>query len=360
MPSSGDSASTPDKDEEARPSASPSCGARTLFPSLHPPSNRPRPTQAVLTFSLTPGSAGRCVACGRNPVSAPIKLLCGHDICATHLAFFSSPASAPLGSRSMVPSVPSVTRTGSLISMPSEISTPDFGVLDNNEGSHPGPPIDPSAASGSLWAATTVPLAQDFKNELGPTPSQPADQPAAGTFNILKLSNHTTHRHKLSAQRNLAFTNDLGQSEDLPLDSRLSSPEVPSLSSTERALSPLHFSDLGEPNPPASPPLHLAYNRNTPVPDPYPLAPLDDEDVDMEEAQPRFMEDDGRNLNLALIQSVHDGPFIEEPDFEILNRDVPPPRLPTADEIFQLSRFGINHDDEDDTELAEWAEELLR
>lgn len=180
------------------------------------------------------------------------------------------------------------------------------------------------------------------------------------------LHRSTVWRHQRDAVRSEAFSADLGQPDGLPLNSPPPSPEVPSLTSTEKALSDLHFSDLDDPWPhddhihnPSDPPPHNATIATE----------LNDIEMGAEIHQGLGQEfrsqDHNVNVNTALIQPPpNDDPVIEEPDIDLLNANEPPPILPTAEEIFARARFGISDDDDNDDNngvpLPDWMEEVLR
>lgn len=120
-----------------------------------------------------------------------------------------------------------------------------------------------------------------------------------------------------------------------PAEAPPSSP-TDSITSTERALSPLHASELGSidmevDSPPASP------HQQPPSP---PIAP----DLPPIDALPWF--------NHGVDDAV-DGvglPAVEEPDPDLLRAIAPPAPLPTREEIYERARFGILEDEEDENE----------
>lgn len=149
-------------------------------------------------------------------------------------------------------------------------------------------------------------------------------------------------RHQQHTLRNQAFTDDLGQPSNLFLHSPPPSPAAISLTSTEKALSELHYSELGAPDPPLDPPSprqHEDHSHGPRDPNLHPLSTAqagatsvpNDGDVDMGEVQPGYPDEPGLNpnnhlnVNPALIQPTYDEPSIEEPDIDILNANAPPP-----------------------------------
>lgn len=89
---------------------------------------------SLLTLSLTSGPVGPCVACGRNPVASPIRLLCGHFLCAAHFSYF-----APLVAPTTIPTAAPASQPRPFpVSLPSEISAPDYPVRndDDDDGTH--------------------------------------------------------------------------------------------------------------------------------------------------------------------------------------------------------------------------------
>lgn len=189
------------------------------------------------------------------------------------------------------------------------------------------------------------------------------------------LHRSTVWRHQQIPLRDEAFTNDLDQPTNLPLHSPPPSPAAISLTSTEQALSELHYSELGAPDPQLDTPFPLQHEHHSDSPPNHDLHPLttqasaasvpNDGDVDMGEVHPGDPDEHGLNpnthpnVNPALVQPTYNEPTIEETDIDILNANAPPPLLPNAEEIFRLARFGISeNDDDDDNEYAEELAEL--
>ncbi|KAG9016012.1 hypothetical protein FRB90_003835, partial [Tulasnella sp. 427] len=177
------------------------------------------------------------------------------------------------------------------------------------------------------------------------------------------LHRSTVWRHQRQAQQAKAFTTDLGQPDNLPLDSPAPSPKPPSLTLSEQALSELQFSDI---DPVQSPP--NLQDHHQPIP-PSPEHLQLEDDIEMEadgwsaEGEQVISPDPNISVNFALVQPPpSDEILIEEPDIDILNASAPPPAIPTAEEIFTRARFGLSEPDDDDNgaPIPGWMEEMLR
>lgn len=179
------------------------------------------------------------------------------------------------------------------------------------------------------------------------------------------LHRSTVWRHLYGPAQVQSLADALNLPLDLPLQSPPPSPDHVSLTSTERALSPLGHGELDDAgmdvdpsetiNPP-TPGQHAAPNHPpSPTPPPFPSAARSDVQPD-----PDIGDNPAASTHEALymdgdpaVTQAHtaEQPFIEEPDLDIMNSAAPPPLLPTADEIFERARFGISETEEEDGDL---------
>lgn len=163
----------------------------------------------------------------------------------------------------------------------------------------------------------------------------------------------TAWRHQASAARAQALAEALNIPPQIPVQSPPLSPDQMSLTSTERALSDLHISELGDIGgldgellqiPQTGTP-HLPHHLTSHLPNLSP-DPIDSSLSEIDTPNDPMADDDPPTLPTDLeAQPLQ----TEEPDLDILNANAPPPLLPTPDEIYAHALFGF-HDEEDSEE----------